>query len=175
MRPQPDDTTGPAAAAGAPDARDTGAPGASGTRASGARDTGASGANDTGAPGGVAGEAHGGGSELRITVARSGGIAGIAPQWTVTASEEADVDSWLSLVESCPWDAPDPADGAGASGAPGGPIGGGVDRFVYTIRVFLPTDEERDARVPEQRLDGPWRDLVDRVKDAGRAEPRASR
>jgi hypothetical protein len=147
MTPHDDDTTGRDAAAGPPDAGATDAA----SRDEPAEDT----------PG----------RELRITVARSGGVAGISPQWTVTASEEADVDSWLSLVESCPWDAPDPADAPSASGTGTGtgPIGGGVDRFVYTIRVFLPTAEERDARVPEKRLDGPWRDLVDRVKAAGRA------
>ncbi|MGA1838727.1 protealysin inhibitor emfourin [Herbiconiux sp. 11R-BC] len=123
---------------------------------------------------------------LRITVARSGGVAGITPSWSITASEEPEVDSWLSLVESCPWDAPGPE--ADADGA---------DRFVYSIRVLLPTaasgsgeetgaradddDEhppsaveapdadptrERDARVPEAALQGPWRELVDRVKQA---------
>ncbi|MCS5719941.1 hypothetical protein N1027_17560 [Herbiconiux sp. CPCC 205763] len=136
MTPQDDDTTPRSPAAGASDAGGDGA--------------------------GPAEDA--GGHELRITVARSGGIAGIGPTWSVTASEEADVDSWLSLVESCPWDPPETAE-AGAAGD-GRPIGGGADRFVYTIRVFLPTAEERDARVPEQRLDGPWRNLVDRVKDA---------
>ena len=119
-------------------------------------------AADAGA-GGADPAADGGGHELRITVARSGGIVGIGPTWAVTVSAEADVDSWLSLVESCPWDPPEI--GAREAGE-AAPIGGGVDRFVYTIRVFLPTEEERDARVPEQHLDGPWRDLVDRVKDA---------
>jgi len=92
---------------------------------------------------------------LRITVSRTGGVAGLAPHWSVMVTEEKDVDSWLSLVESCPWDAP----------APG--IAGEPDRFVYTIRVLQP-DHERDARVPERALDGPWADLVARVKDASR-------
>ncbi|WP_382306394.1 protealysin inhibitor emfourin [Herbiconiux sp. UC225_62] len=152
MTPQDDDTPGPDAAAGTSDANDTRAPDATGT---GGADREPNASDDT--PSGV-------GSELRITVARSGGIAGIGPQWTVTASEEADVDSWLSLVESCPWDPPEASTGSAGSA----PIGGAPDRFVYTIRVFLPTAEERDARVPEQRLDGPWRTLVDRVKDAAR-------
>lgn len=117
---------------------------------------------------------------LRITVERSGGVAGIAPTWSITATDEPDVDSWLSLVESCPWDAPDGrtlvggAESGGADGAGGGASGGGgglPDRFVYTIRVVLAEpstpepDDERDARVPERAL-GPWRTLVDRVKDA---------
>ncbi len=112
-------------------------------------------------------------------------MAGIAPTWSITATEEPDVDSWLSLVESCPWDAPeggaagDPGDagsiaGGGTGVADGGAGGGGAgqpDRFVYTIRVVLAEpstpdpDDERDARVPERAL-GPWRTLVDRVKDA---------
>jgi hypothetical protein len=185
MTPQDDDTPGPTAAAGPAD--DGGAGGVGGAAddsgaGNAADDSGSAGARDASADSASAADA--GGSELRITVARTGGIAGLGPQWTVTASEEEeDVDSWLSLVESCPWDAPDPADAPGASGAPAeaangagnGPIGGSADRFVYTIRVFLPSEEERDARVPEQRLDGPWRDLVDRVKDAGRPEPRADR
>jgi hypothetical protein len=93
--------------------------------------------------------------ELRITVARSGGFGGLSPTWTVTASEESDVDSWLSLVESCPWDAAEPDDGE-------------PDRFVYTIRVLQPeAAEPRDARVPEREV-GPWRDLIDRVKEASK-------
>ncbi|MFB2598274.1 protealysin inhibitor emfourin [Herbiconiux sp. P17] len=152
MTPQDDDTAPHAAAA-----RDAaaGPPAATGA-----------GATDAAAPDAASGADAGQdtlGRELRITVARTGGVAGISPHWTVTASEEADVDSWLSLVESCPWDAPEPSDAAGT----GRPIGGSADRFVYTIRVFLPTEEERDARVSEQRL-GPWRDLIDRVKDAAR-------
>jgi len=114
-------------------------------------------------PAGVDAAPAGGGRELRITVARSGGVAGMSPKWSIEASEENDVDSWLSLVESCPWDAPDAADGSRASGA---------DRFVYTIRVLVDAPDEPEvshgARVPEQHLDGPWRDLVDRVKDASR-------
>ncbi|WP_066043879.1 protealysin inhibitor emfourin [Herbiconiux solani] len=118
---------------------------------------------------------------LRITVARSGGVAGIAPSWTVTASAEPDVDSWLSLVESCPWDAPGAGGAPGTDGSPEDGSPGGADRFVYTIRVILdpPAEKaaatERDATVPETALDGPWRDLVDRVKQeskaAGRKKP----
>ncbi|WP_228508653.1 protealysin inhibitor emfourin [Herbiconiux sp. VKM Ac-1786] len=121
--------------------------------------------------GAAAAPAGGGGRELRITVARSGGVAGVSPKWSIEASEENDVDSWLSLVESCPWDAPDPADDSGASG-PDGAGASGADRFVYTIRVLVDAPDEPEvshgARVPEQHLDGPWRDLVDRVKDASR-------
>lgn len=107
---------------------------------------------------------------LRITVTRSGGVAGLSPRWTVEAEAEPDVAEWLALVDSCPWD-DDDAD-----------VDSGADRFVYTIRVLMrppeagpdgpPVDQttptvpdERDARIPEKKLDGPWRELVDRVKD----------
>jgi hypothetical protein len=110
-------------------------------------------------------------STLRITVTRSGGVAGLSPRWTVEAEEEPDVAEWLALVDSCPWEDDAAADDEAA------------DRFVYTIRVLVqppgpPGDqppategrpiveaEERGARIPEKKLDGPWRTLVDRVKD----------
>jgi hypothetical protein len=113
-------------------------------------------------------------STLRITVTRSGGVAGLSPRWTVEAEAEPDVAEWLALVDSCPWD-DEKAD-----------EDGGADRFVYTIRVLMqPSDtggdelpvgegrrvsaaEERGARIPEKKLDGPWRELVDRVKDTSK-------
>jgi hypothetical protein len=112
-------------------------------------------------------------STLRITVTRSGGVAGLSPRWTVEAEAEPDVAEWLALVDSCPWD----DEGADAETA--------ADRFVYTIRVLMqPAEagadqpradeatpiapEERGARIPEKKLDGPWRELVDRVKDTSK-------
>ncbi|MGD8195926.1 protealysin inhibitor emfourin [Herbiconiux sp. P18] len=145
MSERPDDDTMPPA-----DARGGALEGAP-ALAGGAPDNGAGGAPTT--P-----------RELRITVARSGGVGGLAPRWSVEASEASDVDSWWSLVESCPWDAPDEGDEPAASGA---------DRFVYTIRVLVdsPADTpplERDARLPEQHLTPPWRTLIDRVKHSSR-------
>jgi hypothetical protein len=116
-----------------------------------------------GADAGAAVGAAAGARALRITVARSGGVAGLSPSWTVTAEGESDVDGWLDLVESCPWDAGDPGERDGA------------DRFVYTIRVLVQAPKvegERDARVPERQLTGPWRDLVDRVKAEAPPRPR---
>lgn len=110
---------------------------------------------------------------LRITVTRSGGVAGLSPRWTVEAEEEPDVAEWLALVDSCPWEEDDDSEESAA------------DRFVYTIRVLVqppgahggerdvddagqPAPEERGARIPEKKLDGPWRELVDRVKDTSK-------
>ncbi|MFB2583533.1 hypothetical protein [Herbiconiux liukaitaii] len=123
---------------------------------------------------------------LKITVARSGGVAGMAPTWTVTAEGEPDVDDWLDLVDSCPWNADDPSNtdsdtgtgsAAGTSTSSGGSGGHGGDRFVYTIRVLVeaPDATARDARVPERELTGPWRDLVDRVKAEAKPRPRRAR
>ncbi|MDQ0755831.1 protealysin inhibitor emfourin [Arthrobacter sp. B3I4] len=98
---------------------------------------------------------------MKITVQRSGGIAGIERVWSVEAVTPDDRNQWLSLVEACPWDelpgaaAPD----AGRSVQP--------DRFVYSIRAG-----ERRATLPERDLTGPWRTLVDSMRAAAEAESR---
>ena len=56
------------------------------------------------------------------------------------------------LLDACPWDdeqdeEPEP------------------DRFVYLILA-----DGRRATLPEQRVRGPWRELVDRVRAAGTLE-----
>ncbi|MDO9398674.1 MAG: hypothetical protein Q7T71_19195 [Herbiconiux sp.] len=103
--------------------------------------------------GGVRGDSI---SALRITVARTGGVAGIRPTWSVTAEREADVDSWLSLVESCPWDASDADTSTGAAGeADASTQAGEADRFVYTIRVVIESDQAGDAHpVPAEDARG---------------------
>lgn len=93
---------------------------------------------------------------LTITVRRSGGVAGLSRTWTVSASDGSSVAAWWPLVESCPWDASDEA------AAPEG-----ADRYVYAIRVETTagSSSERDARVAEARLTGPWKELVTRVRE----------
>ncbi len=85
---------------------------------------------------------------MKITVTRSGGIAGLTREWVVRVEEQGDPDSWLRLVEQLPWQerhrsAPQP------------------DRYIYRIGV-----SRRRITLPEQDLTGPWRQLVDRVRDA---------
>ena len=85
---------------------------------------------------------------MKITVTRSGGIAGLTREWVVRVEEQGDPDSWFRLVEQLPWNerhrsAPQP------------------DRYVYRIGV-----SRRRITLPEQELTGPWRQLVDRVRDA---------
>jgi hypothetical protein len=75
---------------------------------------------------------------MKVTVTRSGGFAGLTQHWS------ADLEP--SLLATLPWDnrpraAPQP------------------DRFVYVIRV-----SRRRITLPESRLEGAWRELVERVQ-----------
>jgi len=85
---------------------------------------------------------------MKITVTRSGGIAGLTREWVVRVEEQGDPDSWFRLVEQLSWQP--------RHRSPVQP-----DRFVYRIRV-----SRRRITLPEQDLTGPWRQLVDRVRDA---------
>lgn len=85
---------------------------------------------------------------MKITVTRSGGIAGIRRTWIVIVEEQADSEDWNRLVSDLPWDARvrEPAQ---------------PDRFVYEIRA-----SRRRITLPERHVTGPWRELVDRVRAA---------
>ncbi len=88
---------------------------------------------------------------MKITVQRSGGVAGMKRTWTVRPEPPEDTDRWQPLIEACPWD-----DVAGISGTTGQP-----DRFMYSIRA-----DQRRAVLPERELTGPWRDLVECARAA---------
>jgi hypothetical protein len=88
---------------------------------------------------------------MEVEVIRSGGIAGLRLTWTVHVDDQPDPEEWELLIERLPWDdtpavAPEP------------------DRYQYRIRC-----EPHEATLAERQLTGPWRDLVERVRDA--AEP----
>ncbi|MBO0980637.1 hypothetical protein IPV10_08715 [Microbacterium sp. SD291] len=85
-----------------------------------------------------------------IAVVRTGGIAGIRRRWKVEP-EPAEAGDWIALIERCPWDE--------------SPEGSGADRFVWSIRVRTPS-ERREQELPDDALDGPWRELVDAVRAA---------
>ncbi|MGO4120382.1 protealysin inhibitor emfourin [Arthrobacter sp. YAF16] len=92
---------------------------------------------------------------MKITVQRSGGVAGMERVWSVQAVTPDDRDQWQPLIEACPWDdLPGPA--AAESGGIPQP-----DRFVYRIRAG-----QRRATLPERDLVGPWRTLVDSMRAA---------
>lgn len=87
-----------------------------------------------------------------VTVIRSGGIAGRRRQWRAQPAPD-DTPRWKTLVDSCPWD-----DAGGESA--------GADRFVWIIRVADGRVPPREAELPDSRLDGPWRELVEAVRAA---------
>jgi hypothetical protein len=80
---------------------------------------------------------------MKVTVTRSGGFAGLTQTWSVDASPA----EWRSLLDSLPWDRR--------------PTVASVDRYVYRIRV-----SRRQITLPEERVEGPWRELVERVRAA---------
>jgi hypothetical protein len=90
---------------------------------------------------------------MKVTVTRSGGIAGLRRTWAVVTDEQPDSAAWQELIRRLPWDdrprsAPQP------------------DRYVYEIRC-----PPRRVTLPEQQLTGPWRELVDRVTGAQHSRP----
>lgn len=96
--------------------------------------------------------------ELTVTVARTGGFAGLKREWSVSSALD-DADELERLVEACPWHDPPRPDPQAR------------DRFVYLITVRAPRSH-RSATVPESSMTGPWRSLMLRVTDPPR--PRGS-
>ncbi|MRX42677.1 protealysin inhibitor emfourin [Agromyces kandeliae] len=88
---------------------------------------------------------------MEVEVVRSGGLAGLRLTWTVEVEDQPDPEEWVLLVERLPWSDTPPA--------PPEP-----DRYTYRIRC-----EPHVATLAERQVTGPWRDLVDRVRDV--AEP----
>lgn len=91
---------------------------------------------------------------MKVSVTRSGGFAGLSRTWAVTVDEQPDADAWNNLLDQLPWNerattAPQP------------------DRYVYEIRC-----SRRRVTLPEQQLTGPWRELVDRVRQAESGQTR---
>lgn len=103
-------------------------------------------------------EAPGGETDrMLIVVVRSGGFAGVSRRWRVEPAP-AEQPRWTTLVERCPWDAPEPDADAGA------------DRFVWTVHARIP-DAELQRELPESQLTGAWRDLIEAVRAAGERAP----
>jgi hypothetical protein len=103
---------------------------------------------------------------VNITVVRSGGFAGLRRTWRVEvdADSRAGLDDWRGIVEACPWSEGVDLDGDGVP-----------DRFVFVITVeSLPEasshDTELRATLPEGRVVGPWKQLIERVQSADRGD-----
>jgi len=88
-----------------------------------------------------------------VTVIRSGGFAGLSRVWSVRIEEQPDEEQWRELIDRLPWDR--------STAAPDEP-----DRYIYRVRCA-----RNETVIPERKLSGPWRELVDRVKVAGTDHP----
>lgn len=86
---------------------------------------------------------------MRLIVTRMGGIAGMRSQWDLHIEEQPDSEQWEILIDTLPWNDPPPA--------PPEP-----DRYVYRIRC-----EPHEVTLQERQLQGPWRELIERVEDTG--------
>lgn len=89
---------------------------------------------------------------LVVAVKRTGGFAGLTKVWTAQPRED-EASTWVALISRCPWD--DPVDGDQR----------GADRFQWNIHAQCGPDEDREAELPDRALTGPWRELVDAVRD----------
>lgn len=85
---------------------------------------------------------------MKVTVARSGGIAGLTSNWEVIVDDQDDRDSWIELIESLPWQSTPRARQQ-------------PDSYSYRISC-----SRHKITLPEQQLTGSWRELVDRVQQA---------
>lgn len=94
-----------------------------------------------------------------VTVARSGGIAGLTRRWGVQAPP-SDPEHWHTLVDACPWNhGVDESEGMDAERATG------ADRFAWTVEVSCAGSHHR-AALSETQATGPWRALIDAVRAA---------
>ncbi|WP_210403782.1 protealysin inhibitor emfourin [Salinibacterium sp. UTAS2018] len=85
---------------------------------------------------------------MKVQVWRSGGLLGRRVEWAVVVDEQPDPDQWYLLIYEIPWNE-HPAENTMP------------DRYTYEIHC-----EPHEAVIPEQQLVGPWRELVDRVREA---------
>lgn len=95
---------------------------------------------------------------VAILVARSGGVAGITRRWHVQRPGD-EAARWVVLLERCPWEEEPGADPSTKS------ANGGADRFMWRIEARL-RQVHHEQVIPDEHLSGPWRDLVDAVRDA---------
>jgi hypothetical protein len=90
---------------------------------------------------------------VRIEITRSGGFAGLTRTWTLEVSRTEAEQRWLPLAEA----------EAGGSGAESGSH---RDRFTYRITIGY-----AEVHLSENRLDDPWRELIERARAADPGKP----
>ena len=94
-----------------------------------------------------------------VTVTRTGGIAGLRRTWRAEAGGD-DAATWITLIEGCPWDA-----------LRFERFAEGADRFMWSVDARC-GPEERRAELADSAVQGPWRELIDAVREAGSPVPR---
>jgi hypothetical protein len=92
---------------------------------------------------------------VAVTVTRTGGFAGLRRTWHAEP-DTAETPQWIALIDGCPWDAADPTRELAPTGA---------DRFVWHVDARC-GDAAREAALADPEVQGPWRDLIDAVREA---------
>ena len=95
---------------------------------------------------------------VAVTVTRTGGFAGLRRTWHAEP-DTSETPQWIALIDQCPWDAADPAKADPPVGA---------DRFVWFVDARC-GDAAREAALADPDVRGPWRDLIDAVRAAGKS------
>ncbi|MEI3843125.1 MULTISPECIES: protealysin inhibitor emfourin [Microbacterium] len=150
--PGPDSSTAPDSGAGPAPGPEDDESGSAGPRpGNGAGPESESGPGNESEPGNGSEPGNPSASAVVVIVIRTGGIAGIPRRWRAMPAPDEE-ERWISLVERCPWDAPDRDEP-------------GADRFRWRIEARTPAGR-RERELPETQLDGPWRTLVDAVREA---------
>lgn len=90
--------------------------------------------------------------QVIVVVVRSGGLLGRSTRW-VAEPPPPETDQWVTLIERCPWQDDTLTQ-----------VPNGADRYMWLIRATLP-GERHERELPDAALDGPWRDLVDAVRE----------
>ncbi|WP_344091023.1 protealysin inhibitor emfourin [Microbacterium deminutum] len=93
-----------------------------------------------------------------MTVVRTGGFAGLRREWRAEPDDH-EASHWVTLIEECPWDAV--AIGRRVTGA---------DLFMWRLDARC-GGEKREAELADPDVQGPWRDLIDAVREAGAPRP----
>lgn len=101
---------------------------------------------------------------VAVTVVRTGGVAGMRRRWHVE-SEPPEADRWIALIERCPWETVSDDQAAGTDRSVSG-----ADRFIWAIHARC-ADDRREATLPDAQATGPWRDLIDEVREPRHPEP----
>lgn len=143
---------------------------AAGSDAAGSDAAGTSGADAEDGTGGTAAP------PVSVSVARTGGVAGIRREWRIDVDDDGRAD-WILRIDACPWSGAEASGNdtsadtstAETSAADSAAAARGADRMSWQIEARTGRDAHR-AELSEP-LTGAWRELVDRVQRDGEVVP----